>query len=131
MRVAGLSAACLVLIFSGCASRNVPGSVTEQWSAIQARMHALDARPIAESPPQRRYDAWEASSTYEFTSDLAATSTRVRSALPRDYALVKVSPEQVDYARTSQGDSMYLTVVFEAKPGPRTLVRITWRSLPS
>ncbi len=126
-----LGTAALMLILGGCTWRAAPVLVAEQWSAIQSRMHSLDGQPIAESPPRRRSDAWEASAIYDFPSDPATTALHVRSALPPGYVVIDQRPERTDYARTIAGDSLYLTIAFEAKPARHTLVTITWRSLPS
>lgn len=83
------------------------------------------------SSPERHGQSEEISASYEFGSSADAALGAVKSTFPKSYKLVREAPDELNYARTDVGDSMYVTVQFSATPGGKTLAKVLVRSLPS
>ena len=60
-----------------------------------------------------------------------ATLEIVRSALPSEYHVVRETGDELNYARTDRGDSVYVTLQFAAASTAKTKVRLRIQSLPS
>ena len=130
MRTAAFALASLALASGVCGCTAKPRSFADQCGVVRSRF-AGRARLLSESPPARRNQSWEATSSYEFDSDRQKTLVIVRGLIPKEYQIVREAGDELNYVHTEGGDSTYVTVQLSAVEGTKTHVALTVKSFPS
>ena len=92
---------------------------------------AAGGREVAVTAIQRHDQSQESSASYEFSLSTSAALNAVKAAFPKSYRLVRETPDELNYAHTDGGDSVYVTVSFIAAPGGKTQAKVSMKTLPS
>lgn len=120
-----------VSFLGGCNSPSTSQSFPDECAAIRASLAAAGGRELTVTALQRHDQSQESSASYEFGSGTNAAVEAVKAAFPKSYRLVREAPDELNYARTDGGDSVYVTVSFSTAPGGKTQARVLMKSLPS
>ena len=118
-------------LLSGCNSTSTSQPFPDECAAIRASLASAGGRELTVMPVQRHDQSEESSASYEFDLSTDVAIQAVKNNFPKRYKLVRESPEELNYARTDGGDTVYATVSFVAAPNGKTQVKVLIKSLPS
>jgi hypothetical protein len=131
MRPVVFGPACLVLASVVCGCTTEPRKFGEECAAVRSRFASAGGRVLSESSPQKRGEALQAASSYMFDRDIRTTLARTKRVLPQEYRLVRETADELNYARTDGGDSIYVSVQFSPVEAGKTWVGLMIKALPS
>ena len=122
---------CAIGFSVGCNSASTLQPFPDECAAIRASVVAAGGREVEVTPLIRHDQSQETSASYEFASSTDAALRAVKSGFPKSYNLVREESDELNYARTDNGDSVYVTVTFSTAPGGKTQAKVLMKLLPS